>query len=314
MSASRQKTAFVVPASAPSWQRWVLYSSLARVAIFIMLFMPGVIAMTHIARALGWVHTAPPLQYGLGQFFGRVVPALVAYLLLTRFVERRRPVELLSRRTWLQALAGVGAGALLFSSIVGVLWLLGSYHVVGFNPHANWVTALLMAGLGAGIGEEIMFRGVLFRVVEEGAGSWVALVVSAVFFGAVHLGNPNATLWSSLAIAIEAGLLFGVIFMVTRSLPICMGLHAAWNFCQGTVYGIPVSGLKADGWLVSTRSGPNWLTGGDFGAEASIVALLICSSLTLTLLVLAHKRNYIVAPAWMQRRRAIAVEDAGAAA
>jgi membrane protease YdiL (CAAX protease family) len=303
MSASRQQTAFVVPASASSWQRWVLYSSVARVAIFVALFVPGVIAMTHIARAVGWVHTAPPLQYGLGQFFGRVVPALVAYLLLTRFVERRRPVELLSRRTWLQALTGVGTGTLLFSSIVGVLWLLGSYHVVGFNPHANWVTALLMAGLGAGIGEEIMFRGVLFRVVEEGAGSWVALAVSALFFGAVHLGNPNATLWSSLAIAIEAGLLFGVIFMVTRSLPICMGLHAAWNFCQGTVYGIPVSGLKADGWLVSTRSGPNWLTGGDFGAEASVIALLLCSALTLALLSMALKRNYVVSPAWTRRAR-----------
>lgn len=93
-----------------------------------------------------------------------------------------------------------------------------------------------MAGLGAGIGEEILFRGVLFRIVEEGLGTWAALLVSALFFGAVHLGNPGATLWSSATIAIEAGLLFGLLYHVTRSLYLCMGVHAAWNFMQGTVY------------------------------------------------------------------------------
>ncbi|MGP1664743.1 MAG: lysostaphin resistance A-like protein, partial [Rhodanobacter sp.] len=82
-------------------------------------------------------------------------------------------------------------------------------------------------------------------------------LISALFFGFVHMGNPGATLWSSVAIALEAGLLFGMLYHVTRSLPVCMGVHAAWNFAQGTIYGIPVSGTKADGWLVSTHSGPD---------------------------------------------------------
>ncbi len=147
--------------------------------------------------------------------------------------------------------------------------------------------ALLVVGLGAGIGEEIMFRGVLFRIVEEGAGTWAALVVSALFFGAVHIGNPGATVWSSAAIAIEAGLLFGLIYHLTRSLPLCMGLHASWNFMQGTVYGIPVSGTTADGWLVSQRSGPDWLSGGFFGAEASVVALALCTLVSVALWLIA---------------------------
>jgi len=81
---------------------------------------------------------------------------------------------------------------------------------------------------------------------------------------------------------------------VTRSLPICMGLHAAWNFAQGTIYGVPVSGVKADGWLVSTRSGPDWLSGGAFGVEASVIGLILCLLCTLGLLVVMRRRSSIV--------------------
>jgi membrane protease YdiL (CAAX protease family) len=203
-----------------------------------------------------------------------------------------------SRDAGKQVLQGLLMGSALFSAVVGVLWLLGSYHVTGENFHPHWIQALLMVGLGAGIGEEIMFRGALIRIVEEGLGTWAALVVSALFFGAVHLGNAHATLWSSAAIAIEAGLLFGLLYHLTRSLPVCMGLHASWNLMQGTVYGIPVSGTQADGFLVSNRSGPDWLSGGAFGAEASVIALALCSLVTVALLAVALRRESIVPPAW----------------
>jgi membrane protease YdiL (CAAX protease family) len=301
MIVSGQQVAFTTPANAPGWQRWVVFSPLARLLAFVILFIPGVKLAEFVIPALGWTHNGTPLQAGLGQAVGRIAPALVAYLLVTRLIEHRRPGELLSRTSLSQALLGLAAGTALFSAIVGTLWLLGVYHVTGFNPHANWVTPLLMVGIGAGIGEEIMFRGVLFSIVEEGLGTWAALLVSALVFGFMHASNPGATLWSSLAITVEAGLLFGLLYNVTRSLPLCMGVHAAWNFCQGTVYGIPVSGLKADGWLVSTRTGPNWLSGGGFGAEASVVALTLCTLCSIALLVVALRKHSIVAPSWRRR-------------
>ena len=158
-----QKVAFTIPAGASPWQRWLLYSSIARLVIFIALFIPGVIGVTHAMHALGWTHDAPPLLHGLGQLVGRIAPALAAYLLLTYFVEHRTPTELLSRTAPSRALVGLVAGAAVFSTVVGIMWLLGSYHVVGFNPNANWLTALMAVAVGAGIGEEIMFRGFLFR-------------------------------------------------------------------------------------------------------------------------------------------------------
>jgi membrane protease YdiL (CAAX protease family) len=290
-----QAIAFTTPPAAPRWKRWLLFSPLARIVIFVLLFMALSFASGALLRPLGWLgKDAPATLHALAQFLMRAVPALLAYLLLVRFVERRAVTELAPRKLLRDGALGTLAGLLLFSAIVGVLYLLGSYHVTGTNPDAPWVPALLMVGLGAGIGEEIICRGVLFRIVEEGLGSWWALVISALFFGAAHIANPGATLWSSAAIAIEAGLLFGMIYHLTRSLSLCMGLHAAWNFAQGTIYGIPVSGVRADGWLVSTRSGPDWLSGGVFGAEASVVALGLCSLCTLGLLVLALRRGSIV--------------------
>ena len=100
------------------------------------------------------------------------------------------------------------------------------------------------------------------------------------------------------AIALEAGLLFGLLYNVTRSLWLCMGVHAAWNMAQGPFYGIPVSGFEQHGLLASHMQGPEWLTGGAFGAEASVAALCICSMATAVCLAVAIRRGTLVPPPW----------------
>jgi membrane protease YdiL (CAAX protease family) len=293
--------AFSTPTAAPAWQRWLLFSPPARIAIFVA-WLVGLMVMVQFGLfALGLGKDTPMLQQDLAQFAIRALVPLAAYLILVKLIERRALTELAPRSVLPQGLLGVLLGLVLFSAVVTVLWLAGSYHVTSIRPDAPWFGALLVVGLGAGIGEEIMFRGVLFRIVEEGLGTWWALAISALLFGAIHIANPGATLWSSAAIAIEAGLLFGLLYHVTRSLPICMGVHAAWNFAQGTIYGIPVSGSPADGWLVSTRSGPDWLSGGVFGAEASVVALTLCTPCSLGLLAVALRRGSIMPPCWRRR-------------
>jgi uncharacterized protein len=234
----------------------------------------------------------------LAAFGFELIPTVAAYLCLVTWFECRRAVELKLRTIPTYGLVGLLAGATLFSAVVGILWLLGCYHVIGTNPHADWLPEVLLVGVCAGISEEIISRGVLFRISEEGMGTWFGLAVSAAFFGLAHMGNAGATLWSTAAIAIEAGLLFGMLYHVTRSLWACIGLHAAWNVMQGTVFGIPVSGTHADGFLVSKLTGPDWLSGGSFGAEASVVALGLCSLCTIALLVIALRRGSIVLPFW----------------
>jgi membrane protease YdiL (CAAX protease family) len=298
----QQKTlAFSTPIAAPAWQRWLLFSPLARIAIFVA-WLVGLMVMVQFGFfALGLGKDTPVLQQDLAQFVVRALVPLAAYLILVKQIERRVLVELAPRTLLPQGLLGVLVGLILFSAIVAILWLVGSYHVTGTQADVPWLGALLVVGLGAGIGEEIIFRGALFRIVEEGLGTWWALAISALLFGAIHIGNPGATLWSSAAIAIEAGLLFGLLYHVTRSLPLCMGVHAAWNFAQGAIYGIPVSGSTAKGWLVSRRSGPDWLSGGVFGAEASVVALAACTLCSLGLIAFALRRGSIVPPFWRRR-------------
>jgi membrane protease YdiL (CAAX protease family) len=304
--------AFTTPADAPGWKRWMVYSPGARIVLFAILMVGLSFAIHAGAAALGWTgKTAAPLQRALGTLSLQLLPALIGYLVLLGLVERRQPRELALRDVPTFGVAGLVGGAILFSVVVGILWLAGSYHVTGTNAHADWVPAVLVVGIGAGIGEEIITRGALFRILEEGLGTWWALAISAAFFGAAHIANPAATLWSSAAIAIEAGILLALIYHVTRSLWACIGLHAAWNIMQGTVYGIPVSGTHADGFLVSTRTGPDWLSGGAFGAEASVVALACSAVVSGVLLVIALRRGNIVAPSW--RRRAVATDVAPAA-
>lgn len=302
---SPQSIAFTTPTTASRWKQRLLYSPTARIVIFALVMAALAVlfgSIDHYTFARG-ARMSMATPVGVAIYLTTMpLPALLAYLFLVRVVERR-PVDELSPRRLPAGLAlGLLGGLALFSVVVGVLWLLGSYHVIGTNPDAHWLLALLSVGLGAGVGEEIVTRGVLFRIAEEGLGTWWALAISALFFGFAHGHNPGATVWSSAAIAIEAGVLFALIYHLTRSLWPCIGLHAAWNFAQGTIYGIPVSGGHADGWLVSTRSGPDWLSGGVFGAEASVVALLVCSTLSVLLLVAILRRHSIVQPA--RRRRA----------
>lgn len=291
--------AFVTPIAAPGWQRWLVFSPVARIVNFAVMMFVFTVTVHFVVGSLGWTaKEAAPLQHALARLAMQLLPAVLAYLVLVRLIERRRMTELSLRQLPALGLLGLLVGACLISLVIGVLWLAGSYHVTGTNPHVDWLPAVLVVGLGAGIGEEIITRGALFRIVEEGLGTWWALAISAAFFGAAHIFNPGATLWSSAAIAIEAGILLALLYHVTRSLWACIGMHAAWNVLQGTLYGVAVSGTAADGLLVSKLTGPDWLSGGAFGAEASVVALLACSSVSVVLLTIALRRGSIVPPAW----------------
>lgn len=227
-----------------------------------------------------------------------LIPTVLAYWLLVRFVERRKVSELAPNKFLTHSAFGWLAGMGIMLVATGAMAAAGAYRIDGFNADANLVGPLVVLGLLPGITEEIVARGILFRVVEEGVGSWAALAFSALLFGFGHAANPNATIWSSVAIAIEAGLLLGMAYAWTRSLWFCMALHAAWNFTQGPLLGIPVSGIDVKGLLISRTQGPELISGGEFGAEASILAVLVCVSVGLFFAKKAIATGNILRPCW----------------
>ena len=172
--------------------------------------------------------------------------------------------------------------------------MLGGYRVTGTNPASVLVPVLALA-IFSGVFEEIIARGLVFRLLEQWLGTWTALALSSLLFGFLHMLNPHATVLAAAAISIEAGLLLGALYLLTRRLWMAIGLHMAWNFTQGGVYGVAVSGLETPGLLFNTMQGPAILTGGAFGAEASLPAVIICTSLGLWVLYLAHRKGRFIA-------------------
>jgi membrane protease YdiL (CAAX protease family) len=231
-----------------------------------------------------------------------LLPSVLAYWMMVRLLERRKVDEFAPRKAPLHLPAGwlVGMGILLAAA--GALALPGYYTVHGTHPDAPLLTPLLVLGIGAGVGEEIVARGILFRVVEECFGTWFALLFSAALFGLGHLGNPNSSGWMALAIAVEAGLLLGMAFAWTRSMWFVIALHAAWNFTQGPLLGIPVSGIAVTGLLDSTLQGPPALSGGRFGAEGSVITVAICLLLAGFFTHRAIAAGRIVRPFWRRRQ------------
>lgn len=237
----------------------------------------------------------------------QIVTLSGAYFLVVRVLERRRSIYEL-RTHWARGLAiGLACGAAAFLVCCGVIALAGGYRwsVVEQPDLGAIAVTILGAGISAGIGEELLYRGIVYRMMEQMFGTWAAIVGSGLVFGIMHMTNPGATLWGGISVALVGGMLLGTLYALTRSLWVTIGYHAAWNVVQGPLLGIPVSGNELPAFLQVTVTGPDWLTGGLFGAESSGVTVGMISALTIVLgMMLARRgRERVVAPIWSARRR-----------
>lgn len=223
---------------------------------------------------------------------------LAAYIVFVHTVERRAASEVSLPGMGRELGAGMLLGAGLYTACVAVLMALGYYRIDGFNDPAILLGVLWFAA-SSGFFEELIFRGVLFRITQEVFGSWAAILVSSLAFGLIHLNNEGATLKGVLFIAIETGLVFAACYMLTGRLWLGVGLHAAWNFTQSGVFsGINSGNEPSKGWIRSVIDGPELITGGAFGMEASIVAFALWSTLGVIMLIMAVRRGKIAPPFW----------------
>lgn len=301
----------------PPLRRW-RYNAGIRLLIFVLATLVISLAIgLAVGLALALLQPAKTPQFDSFATNALAIPGLVAgYLLLTMWWEQRRRgsmipevsqaglYELTPRRA-AGLLYGLAWGVVLQLVCVGILAIVGVYQVQGFDWSYNIVPMLLGAGFGAAINEEILFRGILYRLLEDTVGTWGAIAISGLTFGLVHLTNDHATLQGALAIALEAGVLFGALYALTRSLWLVMGLHFAWNMVQGPILGINVSGTSSagSGYIRSTLTGPDLLSGGGFGMEASLVTVVILTGIAIWAIVVLKQRGLVVEPSWIRRRR-----------
>lgn len=227
----------------------------------------------------------------------------LAYLLYVRLVERRQLTEFTVHGAATELGFGALTGMLLFAITIGVLWAGGLYHVAGTNTWTAMAQPLLLAA-GAAYVEELIVRGILFRNIEDMLGSWIALAITATIFGLLHMANPHATIVAAVAIALEAGVLLGAAYLATRRLWLAIGIHFGWNFVQGGIFGVAVSGVTSNGLLRGELHGPPLLSGGSFGAEGSVIAVVACLAVAIPLIRIAQRRGHLSPPMW-QRRPAV---------
>jgi len=213
------------------------------------------------------------------------VVVVLSYWAFVRYYERREVQELSLRWRWI-VLAGV-AGSLSIGVTILALYTTGHYELVsfrGFDQAAGifatiWIAAVL---------EEVAFRGILFRILEEGIGTRAALIASAVIFSVAHLTN-NGAHWVTLLSVTLAGLMWAAVFILSRNIWVAAAHHCCWN---ATIFmiGVPLSGedWRAQAPLETVSHGSILWTGGAFGPEDSLVNLFVSLAVCAALWQLAR--------------------------
>lgn len=247
-----------------------------------MLLFLGVVFVTRFAYT-PLVHALQ--DWGIARHW--LEPLAFVFILLATWVctrLRREPLASvgfrLGRRWAKEAAWGMllGMGAMML--VVALMWATGAVRLQ-LDP------ARSLGALGVGLYvfvfvalfEEVLFRGFLFQRLVDGAGVWVAQIALALLFALGHWGNPDmhgaTKVWASIDIALAAVML-GMAYLRTRSLALPFGLHLGWNWMQGHVLGFDVSGVDLPGWfLPQLLDRPQWMTGGAFGPESTVFAVVV---------------------------------------
>jgi uncharacterized protein len=217
----------------------------------------------------GWLHLPPDSSYFI--VLGIPLLAFVGYAILINAAEKRKALEVLPHRGMVVELS-VGAllGFVMLCAMTTLLWALGLYQV----QEGHWrriFDSFVFNSYLSGMLEELMFRAILLRILGRAFGLRWGLALSAVLFGVVHLTHGD---WlAALGITINAGLSMGLLYMATGRLWMSIGLHTAWDFTEDSLLGVN----SHDGLLhsIPAPGKPEVLTGGQFGPDASVLALFV---------------------------------------
>lgn len=261
------------------------------ILLFVLLFLASRVAYTPLVRALkdmgapeAWLEPAR---------FGFVL--LVTWICVRLRRQRLDSVGFDLGRRWVRE-AGIGTLLGLGSALLAVALMAAAGGVQLALDPARSVAALaygLYLFLFVSLFEETLFRGFVFQRLVDGMGAPFALVSLALLFSASHWGNPDMDGMAMAVASVElflGALLLGLAWLRTRSLALPVGIHLGWNWAQGHLLGFDVSGFDQAGWFQPRlQEAPAWLTGGDFGLEASACAVV--ADLVLIALLWRWKRR-----------------------
>ena len=222
---------------------------------------------------------------------------ILTYIYFYSKFEKREIGEFSSKGIKKNILLGLLIGTALQGLTILVICVWGKFQIISINPFSYIITPFAVA-FSVAIFEEILLRGIVFRIIEEKLGSYISLAISAIIFGAAHLLNPDSSLISTLCIGI-VGFMFGAAYIYSRSLWLPIAIHFSWNFVQSGIFGAITSGNEKTSSLFNTNiSGDNLITGGAFGPEGTIQATIFWLLVSVILIVLITQQNELIKPFW----------------
>lgn len=265
----------------------LIFNAVSRVTLWLLVELDGG----------GWVSSsAAPVAAKLAAAIAGSLALLLTYAVAVRFGERRSVPELGLRNAPSDLLLGLAIGAALMIAIVAGLWVFG-WVTIERKP-VEAIALALRNSIRSGMLEEVVLRLVCFRLLWRAFGIWPALAGAALLFGVLHLANPKSGLFAAACLIAGEGI--GIaLYLITGRIWASVGMHAAWNFTQGSIFGAVVSGtVEIAGGPLSLRPVAGispLLSGGGFGPEASIAALLVSVAASVLLLTVAWRRGDFVA-------------------
>lgn len=269
----------------------------------------GVILIGGIVFLVQWLSGFIPQRLDQNNDLFNLVIAIIqcilavwCYILLYRFFEKRRIAEL-SRESFLHSvIPGFLTGIVLQSLIILVLYLAGGYVISNINP-ASFMIPSLTTAFTAGFVAEILFRGVLFRLVEERLGTPISIGIMMLLFILLHLGGTDHTILSLLAVSVQAGFLLSAAYVLTRNLWFPIFLHFSWDFANPGIFGALNPGNSIEKSLFTCQvTGPELLTGASMGPVNSIQSLMLCLFTGIIFLWLAWRRKNFIFPNWKKQK------------
>ena len=267
----------------------ILHFYITRIILGLLVCFIAFILAQVVGRILEWTSLDKNFRNLLK---GAIASAAViyAYIFFFRQSEKRKISEFSSKGATEYIITGTAIGIALQSLTIGVMVITGDFTIISVNPISSMIIPFTIA-FSVAIFEEILIRGIILRILEERFGSYIALVISAVIFGALHLFNPDSTWISALYVGIEGGLLMGAAYLYSRNLWFPISIHFAWNFMQSGIFGAVTSGNEKTSSLFTTQiNGNHWITGGSFGPEGTIQAVIFCLLVSLLILHLGKKK------------------------
>ncbi|MDY8135865.1 type II CAAX endopeptidase family protein [Aquimarina sp. 2201CG5-10] len=208
------------------------------------------------------------------------------YYYLFKYYEKRQITELSFKHAFKELFGGFGFGILVIGAEFLILYFLGNYEITGYDKNFTLFSASLAFLIGAAMLEEIIFRGVLYRILENWKGTVIAVLISGVIFQIPHFMNPNESIIGAIA-GMLFGMLMGIMYTYTRRLWLPFSFHLGWNLAQ-PIFGSNLTGLDQFGVFFNAEfQGSTLLTGSAMGIEDSLLTL---GSLVI-LLILFYKAS-----------------------